>query len=78
MCHGNINVCQPKKLLLLLLLIIFFFFASIKLYENSNFCLVLKRSSLKQKSAIYISPNRTIVIGYELVTWSQDLNDDFI
>ena len=55
-----------------------FFFASIELYRNSNFCLVLTRSSVKQKSAIYISPNRTIFIAYELVTWSRDLNDDFI
>ena len=49
---------------------------SIKWYGNSNFCLVIKVSSLKQKNAI--TPPNTIYffIAYELDTWSRELNSD--
>ena len=50
----------------------------IKWYGNSNFCLIFKRSCLKQKSSIYTPPNRiNVFIVYNLDTWSRNLNSDF-
>ena len=49
---------------------------SIKWYGNSNSCLVFKGICLKQKIAIYTSPN-TFFIVYELDSWSRDLNSEF-
>ena len=44
-------------------------FLSIKWYRNSNFCLVIKRNCLNQKTANYTPPNRIIfLIVYELDT----------
>ena len=55
------------------------FSLTIKWHPNSNFCLVLKGSCLKQKNATYTPPNRIkCFIVYELDTWSWDLNTDFI
>ena len=50
---------------------------SIKWYGNSNFCLVFKASSWKQKNATYTSPNRIFFFFlnvYGLDTWSRDLH----
>ena len=51
---------------------------SIKWYKNSNFCLVFKRSCLKQKNATYTPPNRIVffVVVCELDKWSRNLNSD--
>ena len=49
------------------------FSPSINLQENSKFCLIFKRSCLKQKHATYTAPNRIdFSIVYELGTWSRD------
>ena len=52
--------------------------SSIKQYGNSNLCLRLKGRCLKQKNATYTPANRIIFFVYELDTWSQDFNSDFI
>ena len=49
-----------------------------KWYVDSKFCLVFKRSCLKQKNATYTPSNRVIYfIVYELDTWSRDLHSSF-
>ena len=51
---------------------------SIKWYQNFYFCLIFKKSCLKQKNATVIPPNKIIFfIKYELDTWSWDLNSNF-
>ena len=55
--------------------------ASISWYGNSNFCLVVKGSCLKQtkkkNNTTYTPANRIIFfIVHELDTWSRDLNTD--
>ena len=50
---------------------------SVKLYKDSNFCLVFKESSLKIRNAIFTPMNIFSFIVYELDKCSQDLNSDF-
>ena len=52
---------------------------TIKLHDDSKFCLVFKRSCLKQKNAIFYTPSNRInfFIAYELDAWSRNLNSDF-
>ena len=50
----------------------------IKWYKNSKFCFTFKGSCFKQKNALFTPPNiMNFFIGYELDTWSRDLNSDF-
>ena len=48
----------------------------IKWHEDSKFCLVFKRSCLKQKNATYTPSNRINFFVYEFDTWSRDLNSN--
>ena len=50
---------------------------SVRWYRDSNFCLVFKRSCLKQKSATCTSNKINVVIVYELDAWSYDWNSNF-
>ena len=52
---------------------------SIQWYRDSNFCVIFKESCLKQRNATFTPRNRiNLVVVYELDTWSQDLNSNFI
>ena len=51
---------------------------SIKWYENSNFCWIVKNSGLKQKSTTCTALKiLSFLIARKLDAWSQDLNSDF-
>ena len=51
---------------------------SIKWYENSNFCWIVKNSGLNQKSATCTALKiLSFFIAHKLDAWSQDLNSDF-
>ena len=51
---------------------------TIKVDDDSKFCLIFKGSCLEQKHATYTPWNRIyFFIVYELDTWSRNLNFDF-
>ena len=77
LCHGNLKVCQPKKLSVPAATDNSLS-PSIKLDKNVNFRIIFKGSCLKQKNGIFMPQNMIIFfIAYELDTWSRDVNSDF-